>query len=93
MAKNTEGAKSPEKPNKVLITIPSDPLVREGNGVARDQQVFLSVNGKSILVKCDEPVEVDPEFAEVLALQARAKREAAQFEKQSAFSNSEPPKG
>lgn len=95
MAKNTsEGAQSPEaKPQKVTITIPSDPLVRDGSGNTSEQQLFMSVNGKSILVKCDEPVEVDPEFAEVLRQRQAARRKSAQYIKETAFRDSEPPKG
>ncbi len=95
MAKNTsEGAQSPEaKPKKVTIVIPSDQLVRDGSGNTADQQEYLSVNGKSILIKCDEPVEVDPEFAEIIRQRQAARKAAQQYIKETAFRDSKPPKG
>ena len=106
MAKKNEGAQPPEnkpeskgaqppeeKPQKVTVILPSDPLVRDSSGNGGEQQEFFSVNGRNILVKCDEPVEVDPEFVEVINNKAKARREAAIFVKKNAFRDSEPPKG
>lgn len=94
MAKNKEGIQLPEtKPQKVTVILPSDPLCRDSSGNVGEQQEFFSVNGKNILVKCDEPVEVDPEFVEVINNKAKAHREAKIFVKKNAFRDSEPPKG
>lgn len=91
MAKKNEGGQSPEtKPKTVRVILPSDPLVRDSGGNVGEQQEFFSVNGKNILVKCDEPVDVPEEFAEVINNKAKARREAAIFAKQNAFRNSEP---
>lgn len=94
MAKENTGAQSPKtEPQKVTVILPSDPLVRDSSGNVGEQQEFFSVNGKNILVKCDEPVDVPREFLEVIENKAKARREAAIFVKQNAFRNSEPPKG
>ena len=47
----------PEKPRTETLLIPLDP-----NGTS--DSVFLCVNGKSLLVRRGESVEVAPEFAE-----------------------------
>lgn len=86
-------AKEKTKPQKVTVILPSDPLMRDSSGNVGEQQEFFSVNGKNILVKCDEPVMVDPEFAEVINNKAKARREAAIFVKQNVFRDSQPPKG
>ena len=94
MAKNKEGIQLPEtKPQKVTVILPSDPLCRDSSGNVGEQQEFFSVNGKNILVKCDEPVDVPREFLEVIENKAKARREAAIFVKKNAFRDSEPPKG
>lgn len=94
MAKNTsENAKTKTEIPKVTIIIPSDPLVRDSNGSAGGQQRFFSVNGKNYLIKCDEPVEVDPEIAEVIRFINEMKKEARQYVKETVFRESVPPKG
>ena len=67
----------PEKPRTETLLIPLDP-----NGTS--DSVFLCVNGRNMLVRRGEPVEVPPEFAEAYcnsqkqeAAAMRAKREAA----------------
>lgn len=47
----------PEKPRTETLLIPLDP-----NGTS--DSVFLCVNGRNMLVRRGEPVEVAPEFAE-----------------------------
>lgn len=90
----SKGAQPPEeKPQKVTVILPSDPLVRDSNGNVGEQQRFFSVNGKNYLVKCDEPVEVDPEIAEVIRFIKEMKKEARQYVKETVFRDSVPPKG
>jgi len=96
MPKKTEtaeatAAKAENKPAKVTVILPSDPLIRDGNGNTAEQQEFFSVNGKNIIIKCDEPVEVDPEFAEVINNRAKARRNSQKFIKEMAFKDSKPP--
>ena len=94
MAKNTsENVKTKTETPKVTIIIPSDPLVRDSNGSVGGQQRFFSVNGKNCLIKCDEPVEVDPEIAEVIRFINEMKKEARQYVKETVFRESVPPKG
>lgn len=79
------------KPAKVTVILPSDPLIRDSNGNTAEQQEFFSVNGKNVIIKCDEPVEVDAAFAEVINNRAKARREAQKFIKEKAFKDSKPP--
>lgn len=64
---------------RVPLLIPIDP-----RGEVRE--VYLAVNGRSMLVKTGEPVEVPPEFAEVYnnaaAQRMAALRKQAELEKQ-----------
>lgn len=87
MPKVTETA----TPVKVTVILPSDPLIRDTNGNTAEQQEFFSVNGKNVIIKCDEPVEVDAEFAEVINNRAKTRRAAQQFIKAKAFKDSKPP--
>lgn len=66
---------------KVKILLQKDPLISGDAG----EQEFFSVNGKNILVQTDVPVEVDPEFAEVIENANKARREAREFAKKVAY--------
>lgn len=63
------------KPKMKTVFIPSDPLK---TGIEHDQE-FVSVNGRSIMVKTDENVEVEECFAEVLERVAKFRRAASQY--------------
>lgn len=63
------------KPKMKTVFIPSDPLK---TGIEHDQE-FVSVNGRSIMVKTDENVEVEECFAEVIERVAKFRRAASQY--------------
>lgn len=74
----TQGAVTQEaetKPKMKTVFIPSDPLK---TGIEHDQE-FVSVNGRSIMVKTDENVEVEECFAEVIERVAKFRRAASQY--------------
>lgn len=82
----TDETASEIKPSKIKVMLPRDPMVT-GDGA---EQEFFSVNGKNIIIKTDEIVEVDPEFAEVIENKAKARRSAQAFIKKMAFKDSKP---
>lgn len=78
------------KTNKIKIILPSDPTIKDSNGIVTDQMEFVSVNGKNYLIRCDEEVEVPPEVYEVIQNKIKARAETRQLIKAKAFK--EPPK-
>lgn len=63
------------KPKMRTVFIPSDPLK---TGIEHDQE-YVSVNGRSIMVKTDENVEVEECFAEVIDRTTAFRKAASQY--------------
>lgn len=77
-----------EKSPKTFQTIlPRDPALK---GSAADTE-FFSVNGRNILVKTDELVELPIEFKEVIENAAKARMAARKYAEQVAFKDSTAP--
>ena len=74
-ASETETKETETKPKMRTVFIPSDPLK---TGIEHDQE-FVSVNGRSIMVKTDENVEVEECFAEVIERREKYRRVASQY--------------
>lgn len=76
-----------EAPRTFQTVLPRDPALK---GSAADTE-FFSVNGRNILVKTDELVELPIEFKEVIENAAKARMAARKYAEQVAFKDSTAP--
>ena len=64
-----------EKSKKSVIYVSSDPLIK---GTEHEQK-YVAVNGKSVMVKTDENVEMDDMYVEVLKRTEQFRKSAAKY--------------
>lgn len=80
MAAKTEKNESakPEQPKRVMVHLPRLPS-------GQDQDVYVAVNGRAIIIRRGEDVEIEEPFAEVLRNSDKAEEITERFIEENSY--------